>query len=71
MNSLDWFQSIASEFGFKIRFIYHDGALIDACACRLRMEQRYSIYNMIIMMSKYGIIEVLDILDEVVDSIMA
>lgn len=64
MNPLDYWQSLFSEFGMKTRFLIHDYRIIDAMAMYLKLNRCYTIYNLIAYLGKYGVIEVIDIIDE-------
>ena len=64
MNELDYLQSLFSEFGYKTRFIRHDLDVIHAIKMMLKIKGDYNVFSYIVMLSRFGIIEVLDILDE-------
>lgn len=65
MNRLEYWQSLFYEFGWKVRFLRFDIELVDATVLRLRLQKSYNINNLVISLSKQGVLEVLEFDDEV------
>lgn len=68
MSQLEMLESLQytfSEFGFKTRYLRYNTEFIEAIIIYLKLNNCYTIINLIVYLAKYGIIEVIDIIDEV------
>ena len=64
MNQITYLTWLFDEFGFKVRWIYADISIAEAFRDYLILHDRYSIWEYIKMLGQYGVIEVIDIMDE-------
>ena len=65
LQKLESLQYTFSEFGFKTRYLRYNTEFIEAMILYLKLNDCYNIMNLIVYLAKYGIIEVIDIIDEV------
>jgi hypothetical protein len=61
INIFDIWQLTFDEFGVKTRFIWHDEETLRSFIVWLKLQDKLTVYNMLVLCSKAGMIEILKI----------
>ena len=61
------YECMLREFGVYCYFTHYNYKEVDACIMYLKIIKKYDIHNIIIILTKYGLIKILNISDETVE----
>jgi hypothetical protein len=61
LNIFDIWQLTFDEFGVKTMFIWHNEEMLRSFIVWLKLQDKLTVYNMLVLCSKAGMIEILKI----------